>query len=103
MSALKCRYMTSRPTGKTNLAVSEEYLNKYTPRRTAASVQANQSKSAAAMLRELNTQKGPTDDSANEGTVMKNVYVNSQPLRVKNKHVLQRQQAEAHEQLGGQG
>ena len=97
MSSLTCRYVTSRPTGTTNLAISEEYLNKYVPRRTAASVQANQSKSAAAMLKELKTQKTGNDG---EGTVVAGVYVNSQPLRVKNKKVLDRQQAEA---VGDQG
>ena len=42
-STVKCRYVTSRPTGITNLSISEEYLNKYTPKRTAASVSQPQS------------------------------------------------------------
>ena len=33
ISALQCQYLTSRPTGQTNIAISEEYLNKYTTRR----------------------------------------------------------------------
>ena len=91
MSQLRCKYVTSRPTGTTNLAISEEYLNKYTSKRTAQSFQPAQGKSAATMLAEMNTKK--SDEG--EGAVVAGVYVNSQPLRVKKKAVLERLQAEA--------
>ena len=81
MSYMKGRYVMSRPTGYTNLAVSAAFLASGAPkanvRLATPPASAPQNKSAAAMLEELNQQK---QGGMNGGTYAQH---GTAPLRVK--------------------